>query len=366
MRFGHRHEEHSSYFGAVGKPQPATRWDGSAEERVPYADVTLHRGGYKPNFRDTPTEAGGSRVIPTGDSAFPYEAGQYGPVQGKLFTATPSKISSAFSDPSLKGAVPILLGQAVNEAKRLGTGLMGDSSLSKHSSPLVKRGLKSGLLVPNPSNPGGRKTNDIQMSSRSWSQPAGTDETGALQAMGWQETSPEQVAAARTTVRGLLRSNKSAAAQPESKVLKSMPPKERRLHTWLNNNSANPDTPNTAGLNRAGELPLGHAYSPEAQANQNAWNQKHYGDPEPPVGHPEARRLEQEIDTERHLPHMTNYGTGKDLEPNRGSGLLTADEMSQRKARLATASPPEDPRSPSKAEWQDSAAKPGKGQRKLF
>lgn len=378
MRYGIRQGIDSTVFAAAGTARKAPGWRGGNE--VPTADVLLRRGGYEPTVKqhnmwgstDYTWNTHAGAAYPQSDT---YE-GRKKPEQGRLFTETPSKIAAAFADPSMKMAVPTLLGMALNEGRRIGTGVMADSSLSKHSSPIAKRGLKAGVLVPNPQNPRGRMTNDIDFSHKA----TAIGEHESLEASGLDvkylmgddavEATPQQVSEGRDTIRTLLRSKKSAAPTEKS-VLRGMPAADRRMHTWHNANADNPDRTNTAGHDNP--LNLGHQHNPVAQANQQAWYTRHYSDPEPPVSWAEEKRLDYEVSSGNRAMYTPGYvKASSDFFVHDDNRLSDAD-ISQRSKRLrdhttsktVTRPAPADEPSPSMQEWQSSAPKPGKGQRKL-
>jgi hypothetical protein len=76
----------------------------------------------------------------------------------QMFYSEPAKVIGLYADPSMRHTVGTLGGLAVNQ---FGKTLSADSSLSKYSSPLVKRGLKAGVITPNRANPSGDANNLI-------------------------------------------------------------------------------------------------------------------------------------------------------------------------------------------------------------
>jgi hypothetical protein len=75
----------------------------------------------------------------------------------QMFVSRPGKIRTAFADPTMRHSAGKLLGMAAADFR--GQRMMGDSSLSRHSSKLVQRALDAGVLEPNPDNEGGAETN---------------------------------------------------------------------------------------------------------------------------------------------------------------------------------------------------------------
>lgn len=75
----------------------------------------------------------------------------------QMFVSRPGKIKTAFADPTMRHSAGKLLGMAASDFR--GQRMMGDSSLSSHSSKLVQRALEAGVLEPNHLNEGGAETN---------------------------------------------------------------------------------------------------------------------------------------------------------------------------------------------------------------
>ena len=157
----------------------------------PIAEVELHHGGY-----DYPSE---NRDIV--HNVFANDGEQL-----KLFHAAPSMITSAFADHRMRSATPVLLGMAVNEAQKTGTGLTYSSDLSQHSSKVVKRGLDLGIVIPNQYNPSGKQENDIGYT--------GLDSYEHTESPDWfqdyDEAHPDEVEAGRKTIRGIARQSLAA------------------------------------------------------------------------------------------------------------------------------------------------------------
>lgn len=138
---------------------PVTRWYSDDEPDYPTAEIGVSRGGYdygnasKPDNVDKHGEYD-SDTIPSNAWAFRN-------TQLKMFETSPSVISSMFSDHTMHSHVGNLIGLAVNEANKIGTGLTYSGDLSEHSSKLARRGMSAGIVSTNPDNPGAHRVNDI-------------------------------------------------------------------------------------------------------------------------------------------------------------------------------------------------------------
>lgn len=121
-------------------------------------------------------------------------------IQGRLVEYHRGQVTGAFADPTMRAHMPTLLGLAGQLSHRMTGGLetpMPDSSLSKHSSPMVQKLRDKGLDLPiNPKNPKSKVTNDIGMNpqyepaeDRAWETPL----------------SDTQVNAGKQMIRGILR-----------------------------------------------------------------------------------------------------------------------------------------------------------------
>lgn len=133
--------------------------------------------------------------------------------QGAMFVHSPGEIYSAFADPSMRSAVPTLLGLAANEHRRI-TGSsyslpMHDSSLSPHSSKMVRKLQDRGVDIPaNPDNATAEATNAASF-HRLWearsNYPAGKfQHTDSSRPFDTVEVRPQEVNEARHRVRQLL------------------------------------------------------------------------------------------------------------------------------------------------------------------
>lgn len=116
----------------------------------PSAEIGLRRGRYEyGRFGDTDSESLAHNIhAKPGD-------------QLKMFQTHPSVIESAFADHSMRSYTPTLLGMAINEATKIGTGLTYSGDLSEHSSKLAKKGIEAGVVLVNQRNTTANKTNDI-------------------------------------------------------------------------------------------------------------------------------------------------------------------------------------------------------------
>lgn len=79
----------------------------------------------------------------------------------ELFTQYPAVIEAAFADSSMRHTVPTVMGAAYNFAKKNFGRVTYDSSLSRHSAPIVQRAAVAGYLEDNPNNPHAMVTNKI-------------------------------------------------------------------------------------------------------------------------------------------------------------------------------------------------------------
>lgn len=75
----------------------------------------------------------------------------------QMFVSRPGMVKTAFADPTMRHSAGKLLGMAASDFR--GQRMMGDSSLSSHSSKLVQRALEAGVIEPNAKNVDGGRTN---------------------------------------------------------------------------------------------------------------------------------------------------------------------------------------------------------------
>ena len=126
------------------------------------------------------------------------EAMGYG--QLPLFKYSPPEFEHLEADPSMKSAVPTLLAHALNRYPNA----IASHMLSPHSSRIVQRAQREGLLQPNPSNPTaetvlegeGRWSKDMERSTS-------TDSAGLP--TGMRQLSATEVSEAKATARRILR-----------------------------------------------------------------------------------------------------------------------------------------------------------------
>lgn len=129
-----------------GAAQEHKNWDGQTTRKYPAATVGLIKGHIDYPFEGNPENLRSNFYTKPGD-------------QLRLFDIEPTVIHEAFSDSTMRGVTPTVLGIALNEAHKVGLGTVPSDSLSRHSSKLVKKALKLGLIQPNRYNPTGEQTN---------------------------------------------------------------------------------------------------------------------------------------------------------------------------------------------------------------
>ena len=71
--------------------------------------------------------------------------------QFKLFEYRPPVVTGLYSDPSMRTAVPTILGHIANKYPDI----VADSNLSQHSSRIVKKGIEKGVVTGGEDNPTG-------------------------------------------------------------------------------------------------------------------------------------------------------------------------------------------------------------------
>jgi hypothetical protein len=122
----------------------------------------------------------------------------------QMFYPRQAEFFSLFSDPSMRHTVGTLAGLAINQ---FGPRIRASSSLSKHSSRLVQRGMEAGVVGEPTMNPSGEANNSFDFEPvteiRSMESPTGT-RPAWYDAPG-KEISKPRVDDARRTVHGLLR-----------------------------------------------------------------------------------------------------------------------------------------------------------------
>lgn len=162
----------------------------------------------------------------------------------QMFQHVPAIIDSAFAHPSMRGHVPTLFGMAINAA---GGSVMASDSLSKHSSPLVKRALEAGLLVPNPKNREGDVTNEYDFDDvdqtvvymNSDGQPKG----------GARWADPRDVTEGSRVARQFIRKNRTDKLSPQFAALKQLDEEQTaRQSGKVFGSEGDPNAPKLPGL----------------------------------------------------------------------------------------------------------------------
>ena len=145
-----------------------THWerssDGNFEETRhtshahPQAALHVYPGHFANHF-DSQSLGNPFLTIASEHQIFPEDEQVDGATQGRLFSSVPAQISYMRADSSMGARLASmnLLGVAIQDHQRSGHGIVPDSSLSVHSSPLAKRGLKEGILGKNSTNPTAKK-----------------------------------------------------------------------------------------------------------------------------------------------------------------------------------------------------------------
>jgi len=120
----------------------------------------------------------------------------------QMFLSEPAEFTGLYADPSMRHTVGTLSGLALNQFGKL----RADSSLSKYSSRLAKRGIDAGVVEANPHNISAKPTIDTDMSLREWEYEikSPTDHTLVPRAH-LSEISKPRLDQARRTVHGMLR-----------------------------------------------------------------------------------------------------------------------------------------------------------------
>lgn len=93
----------------------------------------------------------------------------------QLFFHTPARITGAFADPSMRAHIPTLLGIVLN---REGSNTIPGSSLSVHSSRIVKKAVEREAIQPNPRNIDSERGNSLTLIPRTT--PLYTNSSGGL------------------------------------------------------------------------------------------------------------------------------------------------------------------------------------------
>jgi hypothetical protein len=130
-------------YAAIGKPL-----EGDTLARHYAAIVSVEHPDIWTNFYNR--DKHGMEVSPSwmfDDHGAQERYGDY-PDPETLFSVKPGNYVTAFAHPNMRHAVPMLLAMAHRELSPL----TADRNLSHFSSRLAKRGLQSGLIIPNPRN----------------------------------------------------------------------------------------------------------------------------------------------------------------------------------------------------------------------
>lgn len=157
----------------------------------PSVELTIREADYsKPwwatrKYKEKPTKAQ--------DAAMGYG-------QLPLFKYSPPEFEHLAADPSMKSAVPTVLAHALTRYPNA----IASKMLSPHSSRIVQRAQREGLLQPNPSNPTGE---DVLDGEGRWSKDmeryTATDEIGLPH--GNRQLSVTEIREAKATARRILR-----------------------------------------------------------------------------------------------------------------------------------------------------------------
>lgn len=173
------------------------RWaPSSTETAFPGVRVSLTPGREVPNFGnelefdpDTGSFTPSSKQSDSGES-------RTGTPSTELFQQIPAEITAASSNRETRHLVPKTLAMAYNYGKKQYGQVTYGNSLSKHSSPLAQRGVKSGFLTPNADNEGAEVSNSLDFANNHTVFPI-------------NEVDKSEVGAAQDTVRAFLGRNKA-------------------------------------------------------------------------------------------------------------------------------------------------------------
>jgi len=127
----------------------------------------------------------------------------------QMFVNRPPEVVDLQSDPSMRYAVPTLLGLAINQ---FGPTLRADESLSKHSSRIVQRLVGSGIGQTHPQNPDAEANNSFDFSSQVRLHYIDPDTNEPIlyghnigRGPGTGYPSERELAEARRTIKGIIR-----------------------------------------------------------------------------------------------------------------------------------------------------------------
>lgn len=85
------------------------------------------------------------------------------PAPDTLFHMTSPTVTYLATDPSLRHTVPTLLGAALQFGREAGRPVVASSSLSRHSAPIVQRGIDAGVVKMPDGAEGPRVTNGLRL-----------------------------------------------------------------------------------------------------------------------------------------------------------------------------------------------------------
>lgn len=138
------------------------------------------------------------------------------PVPETLFFTTRPRVDYLTADRSMRFAVPTLLGAALQYGQDVGQPVEADKDLSKHSLPIVQRGIDAGLVVMHPDarDEGPKVTNNLSLGARHGfrsEHPVGRPELeidSIKNELRAEEVPEETVAGWRNQIRSVLRPNR--------------------------------------------------------------------------------------------------------------------------------------------------------------
>ena len=128
----------------------------------------------------------------------------------QMFVNRPSEVTDLRADPSMRHAVPTMLGLAINQ---FGKTLQADGSLSKYSSRIVKRIVGSGVGQTDPTNPNAEANNNVRLRKVTEVHPVDPDtnepmdwvSTSGERHSRWDSPSERELSEARRTMKNILR-----------------------------------------------------------------------------------------------------------------------------------------------------------------
>jgi len=123
----------------------------------------------------------------------------------QMFYHKPTKVSGLDADPSMRHAVPTLLGLAINQ---FGPALQSSANLSRHSSRIVQRGMEAGVVIPPPGNPRAEVINSMEfvpITTKIYAEQPNTGIPIPHYMHHNVELPDSEVDAARRTIKGIIR-----------------------------------------------------------------------------------------------------------------------------------------------------------------